>query len=118
MTPTDYVIKAATTVIENGIETAVDRPMPHRSGRRSMEDYPTRMAYKASEHLPISDEPAPNAKKLKPTEPCVVCKPANLSRRLGSGEKRSHPESQYECPECNAGLHPQCFKAYHTKKYF
>lgn len=112
----DFVMAVAKELIDDAVEGADDRPTPQRAGRRSTDDCPTRLAFNMSEHWPEYIQPSANAKKKLPTKVCVVCAPP--ARRGQVGDKRPRPESRYWCPECNVGLHPQCFKAYHTKKLY
>lgn len=111
----DFVLSIAKELIENSIGETEDRPAPTRACRRSGPDAPSQLSQKGSEHWPEVIKPSANAKKQNPTKPYVVCTPA--ARRI-AGEKRPRPESRYWCPECTVGLHPQCFKADHTRKVY
>lgn len=114
----DFAIKLSQALVEKGIEQAPDRPMRKRAGRTSIKPALTHLTYRSSEHWSQYLQPAPNAKKQNPTKPCAVCKPAASGSHWQAGDKRPRPESRYLCPDCDVGLHPHCFKAYHTEKNY
>lgn len=114
----DFLVHVASSLIKEGVDAPSDRPMPMRKGRQFTNDAPLRLVYKYSEHWPAFIQPSTNAKKANPTRPCTVCKLPSSGRRTVAGDRSPRPETRYWCPPCNVGLHPQCFKAYHTRKTY